>query len=99
MSDHWNNRLGRLTRNGRPFVITLVGTPSSSIDHLGYVELRPEGLNTQTLVHLMPLNDRTALQVPGSNTVPAELASAGLVALSRHPIFRGSRPRFPAGSL
>ena len=98
MADHWNNGLGRPTSNGGPFIITLVGTPSSFIDHLQQVELRPEGLNTQTLVHLMPLNDHTALQVPGRNVLPAELASAGLVALSRHPIFRSSRPRFPAGS-
>ena len=88
MADHWKNRLGRPTSNGGPFIITPVGTPSSFIDHLQQVELRPEGLNTQTLVHQMPLNDHTALQVPGRNVLPAELASAGLVALSRHPIFR-----------
>ena len=94
---YWNKRLDRATGNGRPFVITPASTPSSFIGHLQQLELRLKGLIAQTLVQLLPPHDHDAHQALGRNMLSPEVVRAGLVALSRHQIFRSSRPRFPAG--
>ena len=97
-TDYRNQARGRETGNGRPFAIPPAGAPSSFIDHLQQLDLRPEGLITPTLVQPMPPDDHNALQAAGRDMLPTEGDCAGLVALSRHRIFRSLRPRFPAAS-
>ena len=96
--DYSSKRLGREPGNCKAFVNTPAVAPTSFVDHLQQLALRPEGLIARTLVQPMPPHDHNAHQSPGRKMLPARVFRAGLVALSRQQIFRSFRPRFRAVS-